>query len=75
MKIHRALINPQTPDDLIVRLPERFLHSEIEIIAFPVEQEPLQENKRTYEQIIKFYRDNSIDFSKVKKWKREDLYE
>ena len=34
MKIHRALLNPQTPADLVVHLPERFLHTEIEIIAF-----------------------------------------
>ena len=75
MKIHRAIINPQTPADLVVHLPERFLNTEIEIIAFSVEQEPAKESKRTYEQAVKFYRDNAIDFSKIKKWKREDLYE
>ena len=75
MKIHRAIIHPQTADDLVVHLPERFLNAEIEIIAFSVEDEPLSDGKRTYEQTVKFYRDNSIDFSKIEKWKREDLYE
>ncbi len=75
MKIHRTIINPQTPADLIIHLPEQFLHTETEIIAFSSEEEPVAERKRTYEEAVKFYRDNSIDFSKIKKWKREDLYE
>ncbi len=75
MKIHRAIINPQTPADLVVHLPERFLHTEIEVIAFSVEDEPERVGKRTYEEAVKFYRENSVDFSKIEKWKREDLYE
>jgi hypothetical protein len=75
MKVHRAIIHPQTPADLVVRLPERFLQTETEIIAFSVDEPVLGESKRTYEQVVKFYRDNAIDFSKIKKWKREDLYE
>jgi hypothetical protein len=75
MKVHRAIIHPQTTDELVVHLPERFLNTEIEIIAFSVEGEPAHQGKRTYEQAVKFYRDNAVDFSKVEKWKREDLYE
>ena len=75
MRIHRAIINPQTTAELVVHLPERFLHTEIEIIAFSVEDEPERVGKRTYEEAVKFYRDNSIDFSNIKKWKREDLYD
>ena len=75
MKIHRAIINPQTPADLVVHLPERFLNTEIEIIAFSVEDEPLQKEKKTFEEAVKFWDANGMDFSKLEKWKREDLYE
>ena len=75
MKMHRTLINPQTPADLIVHLPERFLNTEIEVIAFSVEDEPSQKRKRTYEEAVKFWDANGVDFNKLEKWKREDLYE
>jgi hypothetical protein len=75
MKVHRAIIHPQTAADLVVHLPERFLQTETEIIAFSVEEETVQKRKRTYEEAVKFYHDNAVDFSKIEKWKREDLYE
>lgn len=75
MKVHRAIIHPQTAADLVIHLPERFLQTETEIIAFSVDETPSKETKRTYEEVVKFYRDNSVDFSKIEKWKREDLYE
>jgi hypothetical protein len=75
MKVHRTIIHPQTSADLVVHLPERFLQTKTEIIAFSVDEPPMSEATRTYEQVVKFYRDNSVDFSKIEKWKREDLYE
>jgi hypothetical protein len=75
MTVHRTIIHPQTADELVVRLPEQFLNTDIEIIAFSVEAEPAYRGEHTYEQAVKFYRDNAVDFSKIEKWKREDLYE
>lgn len=77
MKVHRTIINPQTQADLVIHLPERFLQTATEIIAFPLDEgaETNQENKRTYEEAVKFWDANAIDFSNLKKWKREDLYE
>ena len=75
MKIHRAIITPQNPAELVVHLPERFLNTETEIIAFSVEDEPSQKGKRRYEEAVKFWDANAVDFSKLEKWKREDLYE
>ncbi len=66
MKIHRALLNPQTPADLVVHLPERFLHTEIEIIAFCVEDEPAHKRKRTYEEAVKFWDAHAVDMSNFK---------
>ena len=74
MKIHRAIINPKTPADLLVKLPDAFLHSEIEIIAFPVEKEA-STTKHSYESAVKFYKRHAVDFTKLEKWTREDLYE
>ncbi|MBY0433104.1 MAG: hypothetical protein K2U26_03245 [Cyclobacteriaceae bacterium] len=75
MKIHRTIINPQTEADLVVHLPERFLQKETEVIAFSIDDYQAPEGKRTYEEMVRFYRDNAIDFTKIEKWKREDLYE
>ena len=75
MKVHRAIIHPQTAADLVIHLPERFLETETEIIAFSVDEPPKSQTKRTYEEVVKFYRDNAVDFSNIEKWKREDLYE
>ncbi len=75
MKVHRAIIHPQTAADLVVHLPEQFLQTETEIIAFSIDDEPLDEGKRTYEEAVKFWDANGVDFSKIEKWKREDLYE
>jgi hypothetical protein len=75
MKVHRAIIHPQTAADLVVHLPERFLQTETEIIAIAVDEPNTEKDDRTYDQAVKFYRDNAIDFSKIEKWKREDLYE
>lgn len=75
MKVHRAIIRPQTVADLVVHLPERFLQTETEIIAFSVEEEASQRQKRTYEEAVKFWDANGVDFSKLEKWRREDLYE
>jgi hypothetical protein len=55
--------------------PEQFLNTETEIIAISVDEQPNEGDKRTYEEAVKFYRDNAADFSKLEKWKREDLYE
>ncbi len=34
-----------------------------------------EEEKRTFDQAIVFFRKNAIDFSDIKKWDRGDLYE
>lgn len=75
MKIHRTTIHPKTKDDLVIHLPARFLDTEIEVIAFPVDKQPDQKGQRTFDEAVKFWDAHPVDFSKVEKWKREDLYE
>lgn len=74
MQIHRAVIKPQTPAELVVRLPERFLHTETEIIAFSVEDEPFDKRKRTYEEAVKFWDAHAVDMSNFK-FDREEANE
>jgi hypothetical protein len=74
MKIHRAIIHPQTPAELVIRLPDGFLHTPTEVIAFSLETVP-EKPKRSYASAVAFYKRHAIDFSSVKKWRREDLYE
>ena len=68
MTVHRAIIHPQTTDDLVVHLPERFLHTETEIIAFSVEEEPIttRPGKRTYEEAVKLWDAHAVDMSNFK---------
>jgi hypothetical protein len=82
MKIHRTIIHPKTPADLVVHLPELFLKTETEIIAISVSDStddnqtsfPVLDKKR-WEDALAFWNKHTVDFSKLKKWKREDLYE
>ena len=76
MEILRKTITPLTAADLVIKLPETFLNSEVEIIAFPLpmvdrESQP----KRTYEEAVRFYKHHAVSFVNLPAWKREDLYE
>ena len=75
IKIHRTIITPENLDDLVIQLPKNFLHSQIEVIAFALEPEQAEGKTYSNDDTTKFYKDNSVDFRKVEKWKREDLYE
>jgi len=68
----RTIVTP-TESKLIIDLPSEMVGKSIEVIAFEIE--PSREKKRTYEDAVKFYKKNSIDFSKLEKWNRENLYE
>ncbi|MBI4648874.1 MAG: hypothetical protein HY738_20370 [Bacteroidia bacterium] len=70
------------PNDtsLLLQIPAYFIGKKVEVIAFPVEENQIVEeqsngDKYSWENALKFFRKNSVDFSKIKKWKREDLYE
>lgn len=68
MTVHRAIIHPQTTDELVVHLPEQFLHTEVEIIAFSEEEEPaaIRQSKRTYEEAVKLWDAHAVDMSNFK---------
>lgn len=78
MEILRKTITPLTAADLLIHLPETFLNSEVEIIAFPVSaylETPVKEvrHKRTYDEAVQFYKKNAVPF--LTTWKRDELYE
>ena len=76
MTVHRTIIHPQTADELVVRLPEQFLNTDIEIIAFSVEAEPqaVKQNNRTFEEAVKLWDTHAVDMTNFK-FDREEANE
>lgn len=79
MNMIRKSIVP-TQNTYLLHLPDELLGKHVEVIAFSTDDVPANtdendNNLRTVEQAIAFYQNNSVDFNKVAKWNREDLYE
>lgn len=72
--MYRQIVIPKNRQ-LLLQLPAEFVGKQVEVIAFPVNDSKKTEDKYSLENALKFFRKHSIDFSKIKKWKREDLYE
>lgn len=82
--MYRAIITPKQTK-LTIDLPEEMVGKPVEVLAFEIqknaetivkpEDSADSKHKKIYEEAVKFYKANSIDFSKLEKWKREDLYE
>ena len=73
----RQIVTP-TNTQLTLQLPDEFVGKTVEVIAFTTDDAPSQtiaEGKRTFEDAIIFFKKNAVDFSKLGKWTREDLYE
>ena len=75
--MYRQIVTPKNTH-LLLQIPKEFVGQEVEVIAFTtndIEEKQNNTSKRTYNDAVKFFRKNAVDFSKIKKWKREDLYE
>lgn len=72
MKLHREVIHPQTPDDLLIRLPESFLNTEVEVIVLST---GVKTHKRTFQDAQLFWKKHAVDGSALKRWTREELYD
>lgn len=82
--MYRAIITPKQTK-LTIDLPEEMVGKPVEVLAFEIEKNgetivkpenlATGNRKRTYEEAVKFWDANAVDFSKFEKWKREDLYE
>jgi hypothetical protein len=80
----RTIITPKQTT-LTIELPDQMVGKSVEVIAFEIEDngEKIEgpkdsatgKRKRTFEEAVKFWDENAVDFSKFEKWKREDLYE
>lgn len=63
-----------------LKLPDEMIGKEIEVIAFNLSDKysassNKEVNAKQYKDAIAFFKKNAVDFSKIKKWSREDLYE
>ncbi|NCO54949.1 MAG: hypothetical protein COS14_08290 [Bacteroidetes bacterium CG02_land_8_20_14_3_00_31_25] len=72
--MYRQIIIPDSKSYLL-NLPANFIGRQVEIIAFPVEDKKKADDKYSVEKALKFFKKYAIDFGRVVKWKREDLYE
>ena len=74
----RQFVTPKNTQ-LTLQIPDEFVGHRVEIIAFIDDNQTLEEgsNAKTYsfENALEFFKKNAVDFSKIEKWKREDLYE
>ena len=76
----RQIIVPAA-NTYILHLPDDLVGKQVELIAFSTDEVPSEKSafdvtkKRSIEDAITFFKNNSVDFSKIEKWKREDLYE
>jgi len=79
--MYRQIIIPENTQ-LLLQLPSEFVGKQVEVIAFTIKDFSAQDispeesqRQRLIDEAIEFYKKNAVDFSKVKKWKREDLYD
>lgn len=72
--MYRQIVIPQNTQ-LLIQLPAEFVGKQVEVIAFSIDESKQTEGNYSWENALKFFRKHSVDFSKIKKWKREDLYE
>lgn len=75
----REIIVP-TENIYQLKLPDEMIGKEIEVIAFNISDKYStsinnEVNAREYQDAIAFFKKNSVDFSKLQNWSREDLYE
>lgn len=76
----RHIIVP-TGNTFILHLPDDLIGKEVEVIAFSTEDTPSSAGishvspKKTLAEVLDFYKKNSVDFTTIEKWNREDLYE
>ena len=75
----RQIIIPKNTE-LLLQIPQEFVGHQVEVIAFTTDEKTLpiigsEKRKYTMEEIKAFYEKYSVDFSKIEKWNREDLYD
>lgn len=76
----REIIVP-TENTYLLKLPDEMIGKEVEVIAFDLSDKQSttslrkEINVKQYHEAIAFFKKNAVDFSKLKKWTREDLYE
>jgi hypothetical protein len=76
----RQIIVP-TKNTFLLHLPDDLVGKEVEVIAFstndvtPDNESVATTATRTLKDAAAFYKKHSVDFTKIEKWSREDLYE
>ncbi len=80
MIMFRKIIVPRE-NTYLLKLPDEMVGKEIEIIAFKTNKNEMtaknsESDIRTrYRNAIAYFKKHAVDFSSIKKWTREDLYD
>ena len=76
----RQMIVP-TQNTYLLHIPDDLIGKNVEVIAFSTDDTTIEKitgiktDIRTIDEAIAFYTKHAVDFSKLEKWNREDLYE
>jgi hypothetical protein len=76
----RQIIVP-TENTFLLHLPDSLIGKKVEVIAFSSDDIATEKTvfnihkKRSLEEALAFYKKNAVDFTKIEKWTRDDLYE
>lgn len=76
----RQIVIP-TGNTLLLHIPDNLIGKKLEVIAFSQEdiaadkQSIVPPQKKSIEDALAFFKKNSVDFSGIKKWRRDDLYD
>jgi hypothetical protein len=76
----RQVIFP-AQNTILLHLPDELVGKKVEVIAFSFDDVTSQgirsekQHEKTFDEAILFFKENAVDFTQIKKWTREDLYE
>ena len=72
--MYRKIFRAENKDDLMVELPDEYLHKQVEVIAFQISEEDLQLKKQKAKEAIEFFKTLQVDMSNFK-FNREEANE
>jgi hypothetical protein len=64
--MYRKIFKAEKTEDLQIKLPDEYLHKEVEVIAFEVAEEKLQVKRKDVDEAIAFFNAISVDMSDFK---------
>ncbi len=64
--MYRKVFKAEKADDLQIKLPDEYLHKQVEVIAFEVFDKEAREKRKQVDEAIAFFNNTSVDMSDFK---------